>query len=325
MKKKIGLFTGCRKAFALAVVFAFAFTCIGCSQSPSGNGTANKSIQNSDLSKLGEATSTDSIIPPKSIDTTISLGAEGVGLSKSGEKTKTTISPGNIVPKAKEAKVSTQGNDKIPANPGKAKILIKDTKSEISTKPLDVVIPPQQKTEVPSKSIVVETETNPPKNVSPKSVDVVKPKGESASKSVDVGIVPKPESEKPTKSAVVEKEGKPNKNISTQPPGWVAPESANKLVNPLKGNSSATGAGKKLFGQFCAICHGKKGKGDGVAGMSLKPRPSNFTQDAVQMQTDGAIFWKLSEGKPPMAPYKSALTEEQRWQLVNYIRSFKKK
>ena len=53
---------------------------------------------------------------------------------------------------------------------------------------------------------------------------------------------------------------------------------------------------------------------------NLKPRPGNFTKDAVQLQTDGAIYWKMTEGRAPMASYKTALTEQQRWQLVNYIR-----
>lgn len=105
---------------------------------------------------------------------------------------------------------------------------------------------------------------------------------------------------------------------------WVAPKSANTIKNPLKGKSTATAEGKKLFTQMCAICHGNKGKGDGMAGMSLNPRPTNFTKESVQAQSDGAIFWKITEGRAPMASYKAALKPNQRWQLVNYIRTFKK-
>lgn len=105
---------------------------------------------------------------------------------------------------------------------------------------------------------------------------------------------------------------------------WKAPAITESYKNPFVGNDNATQAGKKLYNQFCAICHGKKGKGDGVAGMALKPRPADFTKDFIQKQSDGAIFWKMTEGKPPMAAYKTTLTEEQRWQLVNYIRSLAK-
>lgn len=114
-------------------------------------------------------------------------------------------------------------------------------------------------------------------------------------------------------------------NVTFGQTTWTAPAAANNYKNPYKGNPNATAAGKTLFKQFCAICHGDKGKGDGLAGINLKPRPANFTKDAVQSQTDGAIFWKMTEGRAPMASYKTVLTEQQRWQLVNYIRELGKK
>ena len=112
--------------------------------------------------------------------------------------------------------------------------------------------------------------------------------------------------------------------ILGQDGSWKAPASADKYINPVQGNDKATLIGKELYTQFCAICHGKKGKGNGVAEMALKPRPSNFTKAIVQKQTDGAIYWKMTEGKAPMAAYKEVLTEEQRRQLVNFIRSLNK-
>lgn len=63
---------------------------------------------------------------------------------------------------------------------------------------------------------------------------------------------------------------------------WKAPSSANQLKNPYKNNVSATNEGKKLYKQMCAICHGNSGKGNGMAGISLNPRPSNFTTEKVQ-------------------------------------------
>jgi len=105
---------------------------------------------------------------------------------------------------------------------------------------------------------------------------------------------------------------------------WKAPKEADDLVNPLSGDASAAKKGKKVFTQMCVICHGAKGKGDGIAGISLNPKPGNFTTERVQEQSDGAIFWKLTNGKAPMAAYKEILTETQRWELVNYIRTFKK-
>lgn len=103
---------------------------------------------------------------------------------------------------------------------------------------------------------------------------------------------------------------------------WVAPAWADTLKNPLAEEKNAWKAAKTIYANLCGICHGDKGKGDGVAGMALKPRPANLVADKIQKQSDGAIYWKLTEGKAPMAAYNAALTEEQRWQLVNLIRRF---
>jgi len=108
------------------------------------------------------------------------------------------------------------------------------------------------------------------------------------------------------------------------PTDWKAPASADQLKNPLQGDENASLEGKKLFKLYCSPCHGNKGKGDGIAGMSLKPRPTNLAAKAVQEQTDGAIFWKITEGRPPMASYKDALPENQRWQMINFIRDLAK-
>ncbi len=105
---------------------------------------------------------------------------------------------------------------------------------------------------------------------------------------------------------------------------WIAPAAASSVSNPLKDDAAAAQEGKKTFTQMCAVCHGEKGKGDGAAGIALTPKPGNFTLVKTQSQTDGAIFWKMSEGRAPMASYKAALSAVQRWQLVNYIRTFKK-
>ncbi len=105
---------------------------------------------------------------------------------------------------------------------------------------------------------------------------------------------------------------------------WTAPNSSNDVANPLKGDASATADGKALFNQICFVCHGPEGKGNGVAGLSLNPKPANFLAAGVVNESDGALFWKMTEGKPPMASYKEILTETQRWELVDYIRQLQK-
>jgi mono/diheme cytochrome c family protein len=101
---------------------------------------------------------------------------------------------------------------------------------------------------------------------------------------------------------------------------WTAPANADKLTNPLKENPDAFLEGKKTYESMCLVCHGDKGKGNGAASVSLSPHPANFLSIEVRHESDGAIFWKMTEGNPPMAAYKTLLTETQRWQLVCYIR-----
>lgn len=113
--------------------------------------------------------------------------------------------------------------------------------------------------------------------------------------------------------------------INAQKDRWIAPEYSNNYVNPFKNKESATLEGKKIFNQMCVLCHGLQGKGNGEAGLSLEKKPANFLALNVVKETDGAIFWKITQGKPPMASYEGLLSDVQRWQLVNYIRQLEKK
>ncbi|NJD23604.1 MAG: c-type cytochrome [Melioribacter sp.] len=106
---------------------------------------------------------------------------------------------------------------------------------------------------------------------------------------------------------------------------WKAPTYADKLKNPLAADAKAVKDGKNLFTTNCASCHGDKGDGNGPASATINPKPKNLTSKQVQEQSDGAIFWKITTGKPPMVSWQSALTEKQRWSLVNYIRQLNKK
>ena len=102
---------------------------------------------------------------------------------------------------------------------------------------------------------------------------------------------------------------------------WVAPKEADALQNPVKDNATATAEGKKLYAQYCVVCHGDKGRGDGIAAAGLTPKPADHSSEKIQKQSDGAIYWKMTNGRPPMAAYNATLKEEQRWALVTYIRT----
>jgi len=106
---------------------------------------------------------------------------------------------------------------------------------------------------------------------------------------------------------------------------WISPKEAESLENPFKNNPQATKAGAAIFAQNCVVCHGEKGKGDGLASSGLDPKPANLTSEKTQSMSDGAIFWKITTGRAPMPTFNTILTFQQRWQVVNYLRELKAK
>ena len=106
---------------------------------------------------------------------------------------------------------------------------------------------------------------------------------------------------------------------------WKAPPEADRLFNPLQNLLLAEQKGKELYDVYCWSCHGSNGYGDGAAGGALGQKPANFHDERVKKQRQGALFWKITTGRGNMPPFKNALTEEQRWQLVTYIRKFSEK
>lgn len=113
--------------------------------------------------------------------------------------------------------------------------------------------------------------------------------------------------------------------ISPEDEDWVAPASAKKIQNPVAESKRASSAkaGKKIFKTRCFVCHGNTGKGDGPGGKALNPKPADLTSAKVQKQTDGEIFWKISNGKGAMIKWEGILSEKERWNMVNYVRSLK--
>ena len=105
---------------------------------------------------------------------------------------------------------------------------------------------------------------------------------------------------------------------------WTAPASAKGMKNPVQKSDKVLAQAKKIFEQNCVACHGLKGLGDGPAGAALPVKPANWTSTEIQKETDGELFWKISEGRGPMPPWKTTLSENDRWAMVQFIRSFKK-
>ena len=99
---------------------------------------------------------------------------------------------------------------------------------------------------------------------------------------------------------------------------------ARKLKNPVAMSPQSIASGKELFTKNCRSCHGADAKGDGP----MKPKdshPSNLTDgEWTRGSTDGEIFAVVRDGAGPqfvMRGYKSRMTEQELWHVVNFIRS----
>lgn len=110
-----------------------------------------------------------------------------------------------------------------------------------------------------------------------------------------------------------------------QAPPWPVPDKAAKTPNPVKADATSISSGKALWNQHCASCHGKTGMGDGSKAAQLKTPLNDFSTATVQGQSDGSLFYKISEGKGDMPGYKKKIPDaDEIWDLVNYIRKLKK-
>ena len=103
---------------------------------------------------------------------------------------------------------------------------------------------------------------------------------------------------------------------------WNAPATAANLQPPFSTDTKAIKSGRAIYEERCADCHGKSGKGNGPSASDLEKAPTNFRAGKCQSQSDGELFWKITEGRKPMPSYKKKLSEEQRWQVVHYLRTF---
>jgi mono/diheme cytochrome c family protein len=104
---------------------------------------------------------------------------------------------------------------------------------------------------------------------------------------------------------------------------WMAPESGKNKKSPIAASAKVAEQGKKLSQASCVSCHGATGKGDGVAAVALDPKPADWTSKKIQAETDGQLFWKITNGRGAMPAWRH-LPESDRWALVQYIRTLKK-
>ena len=106
---------------------------------------------------------------------------------------------------------------------------------------------------------------------------------------------------------------------------WSAPAAEAQKKNPVAANESSLAAGQKIYSKTCLMCHGKSGDADGPAVIELNIHPAKLSDPKVATESDGSLFWKITTGKKPMPGFSRRLSETDRWNLVNYIRTLPKR
>jgi mono/diheme cytochrome c family protein len=182
------------------------------------------------------------------------------------------------------------------------------TKSE--SKPVETTKPKEA-----TKPVVKSTTTE--KVVVKTTTETTKPavKEEPAKKEVVVEEVIKTETETKVEP-VAEKPAVVVQSTSD----WKVPAKYQTMKNPIPAKTDAA-IGKSLYSKHCKSCHGSEGYGDGTKAADMKGDLGDFSSANFQKQSDGALFYKTTTGRDDMPEFSKKLTDEDRWLVVNYMRT----
>ena len=106
---------------------------------------------------------------------------------------------------------------------------------------------------------------------------------------------------------------------------WAVPEKNAKMANPVKSDAESLKIGKEVWNKHCSSCHGKTGAGDGSKAAQLETAMEDVSEASVQGQSDGELFYKISEGRDEMPSFKKKISDtEEMWSVVHFMRTLKK-
>lgn len=100
---------------------------------------------------------------------------------------------------------------------------------------------------------------------------------------------------------------------------WMAPKETAEIKNPVVSNVESATKGKEAYLDNCAACHGENLEGLKAEEAGLKIDAPNLKQ-RLKTHTDGDFFWKIDEGRGEMPSFKDELSDEEKWQIIYYIR-----
>ncbi len=100
-----------------------------------------------------------------------------------------------------------------------------------------------------------------------------------------------------------------------------AKDAAAAVPNPGPATAESLARGAYLYEMNCRVCHGKQGRGDGPVGSKFTTKlPVDLNDAYTQDQADGQLFFTLTRGREIMPFYRDALSVEERWHVVNYVK-----
>jgi mono/diheme cytochrome c family protein len=107
---------------------------------------------------------------------------------------------------------------------------------------------------------------------------------------------------------------------------WIVPAKFTTMKNPTTATKENIANGKDLYAKYCKSCHGATGLGDGTKAASLDVPCGDFSTAKFQGETDGTIFFKITEGHGKMPSFKKNITDDNdRWMIIHYLRTLKAK
>ena len=111
---------------------------------------------------------------------------------------------------------------------------------------------------------------------------------------------------------------------------WELPNDADKTKNPVTVTPESVAKGKELYLERtkgnCIFCHGEAGSGNEANLARLRRKPADLSnKERMEAMTDGEVFWKITKGIQGIMPAgEKRMTEEERWHVVNYVRTLAK-
>jgi mono/diheme cytochrome c family protein len=115
-----------------------------------------------------------------------------------------------------------------------------------------------------------------------------------------------------------------NTSMMAQNKSWNVPAAFKSMKNPVAQNEVAIKAGLAVFTRNCVSCHGKTGQGNGIKASTLRNFPGDFSRPEFQNLSDGEILYRVKTGKDEMPRFEGKLTDDDIWNVINYLRTFKK-